>query len=306
MMNNYFRIRSTDIFRKIKVRAIALDFFLVCLALTVVFAPIESFFPRANDWFFRENSLFLSPFAILISLIISCWIFLNKLKFDRQSLKLIWGKFNLKKKMWLLVLIVICAETVLSTGIYELTAFFSSLVSQDFVKLAIAEANYNLTYSGDNLFLKILFWLFLFTVLILVAPITEEFIFRGVILHRWSEKWGVIPGILMSSILFGLIHGNIFFIGITVSGIITALLYIRTRSLTVAIVHHAWHNLIFLIGHFTATNLPIITNPQEITISYLWYGIFNLVLAIPALIYFLKIPKNIRELPYFVNQKSEP
>lgn len=48
--------------------------------------------------------------------------------------------------------------------------------------------------------------MFLYTVLF--APVVEELIFRGLIL-RGMEKYGKVFAILISSILFGLFHGNI-------------------------------------------------------------------------------------------------
>lgn len=48
--------------------------------------------------------------------------------------------------------------------------------------------------------------MFLYTVL--VAPVVEELIFRGLVL-RGLEKYGKIFAILISAILFGLFHGNI-------------------------------------------------------------------------------------------------
>ena len=64
-----------------------------------------------------------------------------------------------------------------------------------------------------------------------VAPVVEEFVFRGLLLTRWSHKWGISRGILASSLLFGLAHGNL--LGMVFFAIVMSILYIETRSLVV-------------------------------------------------------------------------
>ncbi len=67
-----------------------------------------------------------------------------------------------------------------------------------------------------------------------VAPVVEEFVFRGLLLTRWSRKWGISRGILASSLLFGIAHGNL--LGMVFFAIVMSILYIETRSLVVPIV----------------------------------------------------------------------
>ena len=45
--------------------------------------------------------------------------------------------------------------------------------------------------------------------LALLAPIVEEIVFRGFILHRWCEKYGEKRGIVLSSILFSILHSEV-------------------------------------------------------------------------------------------------
>ena len=83
-----------------------------------------------------------------------------------------------------------------------------------------------------------------FVVVVIVAPVVEEFIFRGLLLTRWSLKWGATPGILVSSLVFALLHGNP--VGIFAFGVVMSLLYIRTRTLLVPIAAHSLNNLVAL------------------------------------------------------------
>ena len=78
--------------------------------------------------------------------------------------------------------------------------------------------------------------------LLIYAPFVEEVIFRGILLQRWSAKWGLPWGLCTSSLLFGLLHINNP-LGLTLFGLVMGLLYIRTRSLWMPILCHALNNL---------------------------------------------------------------
>ncbi len=74
----------------------------------------------------------------------------------------------------------------------------------------------------------------------LLAPITEEFIFRGVLLHRFAHKYGLRSGIVYSSLLFGLLHPDI--LGAFLFGVGMCILYLRTQSLWVPMICHGVYN----------------------------------------------------------------
>jgi membrane protease YdiL (CAAX protease family) len=76
--------------------------------------------------------------------------------------------------------------------------------------------------------------------LVVMAPLVEEFSFRGILLHRWTQKWGMMPAILASSALFGIAHPDP--VGATVFGVAMCVLYLRTQTLVVPIVCHALNN----------------------------------------------------------------
>lgn len=76
--------------------------------------------------------------------------------------------------------------------------------------------------------------------LVVIAPVTEELLFRGFLLHRWAARWGMTPAILASSLLFGVLHPDP--LGATLFGVGMCLLYLHTRSLWVAIIAHAINN----------------------------------------------------------------
>jgi membrane protease YdiL (CAAX protease family) len=93
-------------------------------------------------------------------------------------------------------------------------------------------------------------------ILITLQPIAEEFFFRGFLLDKISKTAGVIPAIILSSALFGIAHlsyGNIYPAVLTgCIGVILAVLVVRTKNLTAAVIAHILFNLtsftIYVIG----------------------------------------------------------
>ena len=81
-----------------------------------------------------------------------------------------------------------------------------------------------------------------FVSLVILAPITEEFAFRGVLLHRWSEKWNLITAILCSSLIFGILHPDP--VGAAAFGIAMCVIYLKTQTLIVPMVCHALYNFV--------------------------------------------------------------
>ena len=79
---------------------------------------------------------------------------------------------------------------------------------------------------------------------VLVAPLTEEPIYRGFILRAWLRR-GTLAGILLSGFLFGLVHSQIAaLLPITFLGIVLGVLSHRSGSIYNTILAHAAYNFI--------------------------------------------------------------
>jgi membrane protease YdiL (CAAX protease family) len=82
----------------------------------------------------------------------------------------------------------------------------------------------------------------------LFAPLAEEFFFRGFLLRVLHEKLGVLLGVLITGVAFGLVHlpsgdwrGTIV---LSLFGIALCVLFLLTSSLLPCIMLHAFHNSI--------------------------------------------------------------
>lgn len=100
--------------------------------------------------------------------------------------------------------------------------------------------------------------------LVIVAPITEELLFRGVILSGLLARFRAPVAIVMSAVLFMLVHLNPWqFAAAAGLGIMTGWLYARTRSILPGLVVHMVQNgmvclvpwLPFEIEGFTQSDL---------------------------------------------------
>lgn len=93
--------------------------------------------------------------------------------------------------------------------------------------------------------------LFMLLTLVVFAPIVEEFVFRGVFLTRLIQKTSMWGGILLSSLMFGLLHLD--FVGSFLFGIIASLLYLRTGNLLLPILFHGLNNALAALSVYAPT-----------------------------------------------------
>src|SRR5215831_4798038 len=120
---------------------------------------------------------------------------------------------------------------------------------------------------------------------VLVAPLTEEILCRGILLNRWAAKWGVTEGILLSSLVFAIPH-IIRAPATFLSGICFGIMYIKTRTLWTPIVAHSLYNGVAIALPFLRESS--VAGPWLNTIGLyrraLWVGILYIGLALPPLL----------------------
>lgn len=175
-------------------------------------------------------------------------------------------------------------------------------------------------------FTDFLFWImsgeqdlsltYLFITAVIVAPIVEEFFFRGFVLNKWAEKYGSVKGVFWSSFLFMIVHIPSFFVPQLIVGLFCAIVYMKTKKLIYPILVHAFYNLLVILpafwessdGELTAQELlnevQSIVNPDPETMRLytILAGIFIIAL-IATLIVFKMYGKqmNNEQTPYINN-----
>ena len=94
---------------------------------------------------------------------------------------------------------------------------------------------------GSEVWLQIL-------VAVILAPLTEELLFRGVVYKRIDRAYGFWPAAIISSLLFGALHGNLSqFIYASALGMLFAYAYYKSGKLSVCIIMHLAANAVSLL-----------------------------------------------------------
>jgi uncharacterized protein len=206
------------------------------------------------------------------------------------------------QQQWLPVIGLVIVVLIFSMGAFLLSFYALSFTAPTFVESVLESENLQIGAEESTSLYNIL------TVLVVVgvAPPAEEFIFRGVLLNRWAAKWGIRPALVLSSLVFGILHANV--IGLFVFGLVMGLLYIRTRTLWVPIACHALNNAIALSLGLVPEN----ASNQAATVleqlrSQWWMGSVLLILSAPVIIWFLRHNWPVRHAPspYLVNASAQ-
>ena len=83
---------------------------------------------------------------------------------------------------------------------------------------------------------------------VIAAPFFEEFIFRGLVFQGLKRSFPAAGAIIMSAVIFAVVHPPISFVPVFIVGLATAYLFHKTNALTASISTHAVYNLIVALG----------------------------------------------------------
>ncbi|MBC8536341.1 CPBP family intramembrane glutamic endopeptidase [Feifania hominis] len=112
----------------------------------------------------------------------------------------------------------------------------------------------------------------------LIAPVTEELIFRGVVLHALKPYGGLFAA-LASSLLFALIHGNFEQIPLTfMIGMLLSYVTLQTGNIRLAVRLHFINN-----AYAVATEILMLALPEQFLLFGGLLGYLNLGLMVFAL-----------------------
>jgi len=116
---------------------------------------------------------------------------------------------------------------------------------------------------------------------VVVAPITEELLFRRIILDGFLRNYRAVAAIVLSSLFFGLVHLNPWqFITSFLLALYLSWLYLKTRSLFLCIVGHAFNNFIpmAVIG-MAKLNIPGYSGESATRFQPVWFDLLGVLLA---------------------------
>ena len=172
------------------------------------------------------------------------------------TLLFLWGFFKLRKKNVGKELEIGTFNTKMVLPLAVMGWSFSLLVSSVLNVIPLPKEvlqSYVESSQGiieGNYFIRIL-------ATVVVVPIVEEVIFRGLIYTRMKKAMKVPAAIVLSGLVFGLMHGQILWITYTfIAGILFAVVMEKTRSLKASIVlHMALNSVSAVLGGIEITGL---------------------------------------------------
>lgn len=130
-------------------------------------------------------------------------------------------------------------------------------------------------------------------VAVVVAPLTEEIVFRGIILKGLLAHCTQNRAIIWSAILFGLFHLNPWQFSVAfILGFVFAYWVIQTGSLWPAILGHALNNLISVTSlHFDVPGFPVSEDFNVVIHNPWWLNVCGPILAVLGLWWFYQVAK---------------
>ena len=160
--------------------------------------------------------------------VISILLFMYLNKYDIEKTKKIYTTEKLKNTLILFILANIVIYLVSISSKYLLHEFDEQNIVQYFKHNKITE-------------LQVLN-------IIVVVPIIEEIVFRGLFYKLLRSYFSIVPSMLISSIIFSIVHQNILVSIVLFSlGLILCYSYERNKSIIYPIVIHSLFNLLMLL-----------------------------------------------------------
>lgn len=150
------------------------------------------------------------------------------------------------------IVLVVTVMTIIEIFVFKLYRFIE-ISSPSIKKLGVYlllttvyAAVLVLVFDHDNIDRK--FSLLMFIPAVVLGPIVEELIFRGIPLNIFRQgnvnKW---LGVLLSTLFFGIVHLFPFYLVALhsfVFGFVLALIYLKEKNIIYCIFIHMWYNLI--------------------------------------------------------------
>lgn len=208
-------------------------------------------------------------------------------RFRRSHLKLkqLVGKVR-RDRQTLRLLLLVAPLFLFSLGSRQIQQYATAQIAPRWI--IQLHNNFSLFFPTSDSIFPLLYNISIAIVLVFVAPILEELLFRGFILQRWGTKWGLTAGIFLSSIAFSILYLNNWMGQLSV-GVVMAILYIKTRTLIIPIAIRVLHNsaIVLLSAIALPFNSQVLTTELGRNLSFPWIGLAGILISAPWLLFYL-------------------
>lgn len=261
-------------YERIKIRKLILISFLLTLGFGILDALLWGFGRITIDTFLIQ--LFID-LGLLIWFIIKFRNAGNTLFDFTEDVK---PHFN-----WKEIILVIVIHLLITFGFIFIIVLAASYISPDSI---------NAILNDDSAVIPEVFSskLYYFITAVFLAPIVEEIVFRGIILNRLKVRWGTGAAIIISSVLFGILHFRMAIVGAIVFGVCMSLVYLRTRKILITMTIHFINNFFASILMFLpmgeANSTEVLTLQDARTLGFVMGIPFTIISTILLILYVKK------------------
>lgn len=228
--------------------------------LLILFVALQLVFSFLMGFIYRYIPMNLDAYEGLRLFILTLVSGLIVLLVGKNKLHIQWEEKQFEHSF---SFITVFKTVSMMTGI---SIFFSIVLNliQNILGISLMESS--LGISNDPLYV-----LYSLLTAILVAPILEELIFRGVILQS-LKKYDAKMAVILTGICFGLMHMNFFQGSMHMfTGIILAYVCVKQDSILLPILCHMFYNTLMSIGSYVS-NTFITTAVTYLLIAMAIYG----------------------------------
>ena len=287
-------------FERIRFRALVGYAILAFIATILILFILGTLLPA---WFKGKSSPLREPLILLLLYVFFSLFTFSMLSRAGLSYNRLLGKFPPWRTLGLYSLWAV-PQVIFTLSAFFLLYFPISFFMPEFFKEQFIEDTSMVLLSSDR---HVLANLLNFLTSVFLAPVIEEFFFRGILLTRWTVKWGVARSIFASSFVFAFLHLDP--IGAFCFGCVLAVFYIRTKSLFIPMsIHIANNSIPSIIGWFEILfeDSPSQQGTLEEFQELWWIGLVGFVILIPCAIHFWRryIRNTDWRVPYLIESDN--
>lgn len=271
-MQSEMNLKVRQRFSQLSIRKGAIVTILWCLLAIVPVLIVDLNFSELKTEITVFYLSFLVPLAIYLYVI---------QKYDLSATAIFYDPVKKLTDLWLFIPLILSTIGFIWIGILLLHSLSPEMATNYLDWLGSAEL-FSITEETT-----VLQYLLIFFLISLLGPLVEEIIFRGVMVERLGAKYGYMKGVVISSVIFGMLHVD--FVGAFIFGVVLSVVYLKSRSLLIPFLIHAVNNGSAMIFYFYEDFFAGET--WETTAPYLenaWIGIALFVVSVAWLIWYVR------------------
>lgn len=293
-------------FKPVKIWSFVWRYGIIFFLFTVLSNLLFLYLDHTHDIAVMDLPLFSAVNGFIIFFLAFLVIhYLFKKKFN-ISWKGVIGSLKINPKQLLIctgltIPVIVFGWTLTYPVFWVATEFFQTMIEQHYDRILLFLQNMNSFGSPLETFITAA----------ILAPIFEEILFRGYFVNKLADNRKLSTGIILSALVFMIIHIPSLFFPQLMLGLLTAVVYTRTKQLIYPIYVHALYNFVIilpnLIGIGNDRDMSAFLRPSESMQSNFLIGtIICGVFLIICLVSMIRYSKGINQehTPYVENMST--